>query len=285
MNVVVLLKQVPDTESLIEINADASDIKTDNLKWIMNPYDELAVEEGIRIREKLGSGKVTVLSVGPERATAAIRTALAMGADEGVLINDPALGKPDPLTTAKVLAAALKTVPFDLIIAGQRAVDDDSYLVPSAVAEYLGIPMLGMVVRQEITAGKIQCEQSLQDGTAVVEADLPALLTTQRGLNQPRYASLPNIMKAKKKPLETKNLAAIGLDAAQFGSRRAENEDPVARLSAPAQGLQNDLRGNGRRESGEVGPNTARRSRCSVNGRGRRDTHVKWHPGDYRNRR
>jgi electron transfer flavoprotein beta subunit len=218
MNVVVLLKQVPDTESLIEINADASDIKTDNLKWIMNPYDELAVEEGIRIREKRESGKVIVLSVGPERATAAIRTALAMGADEGVLISDPALGKPDPLTTARVLAAALQAVPFDLIIAGQRAVDDDSYLVPSAVAEYLGIPMFGMVVRQEITAGKIQCEQSMQDGTAVVEADLPALLTTQRGLNQPRYASLPNIMKAKKKPLETKSLAALGLDAAQLGA-------------------------------------------------------------------
>jgi electron transfer flavoprotein beta subunit len=218
MNVVVLLKQVPDTESLIEINADASDIKTDNLKWIMNPYDELAVEEGIRIREKQGSGKVTVFSVGPDRATAAIRTALAMGADEGVLISDPALGKPDPLTTAKVLAAALKAVPFDLIIAGQRAVDDDSYLVPTAVAEYLGIPMLGMVVRQEICGGKIQCEQSLQDGTAVVETDLPALFTTQRGLNQPRYASLPNIMKAKKKPLETKSLAALGLDAAQLGA-------------------------------------------------------------------
>jgi electron transfer flavoprotein beta subunit len=217
MNVVVLQKQVPDTESLIEINADASDIKTDNLKWIMNPYDELAVEEGIRIREKQGSGKVTVLSVGPDRATAAIRTALAMGADEGVLISDPALRKPDPLTTAKVLAAALKAVPFDLIIAGQRAVDDDSYLVPAAVAEYLGIPMLAMVVRQEISGSTIQCEQSLQDGTAVVEADLPALLTTQRGLNQPRYASLPNIMKAKTKPLETRDMAAIGLEAAQFG--------------------------------------------------------------------
>ena len=93
MNVVVLLKQVPDTESLIEINAAANDIKTDNLKWIMNPYDELGVEEAIRIREKRGSGKVTVLSFGPERATATIRTALAMGADEGILINDPALGK------------------------------------------------------------------------------------------------------------------------------------------------------------------------------------------------
>jgi electron transfer flavoprotein beta subunit len=216
MNVVVLLKQVPDTESLIEINADGSDVKTENLKWILNPYDEIAVEEAIRIREKLG-GQVTVLSVGPDRTAAAIRTALAMGADEGVLIDDPGLKKPDPLTTAKVLAAALKTMPFDLVIAGQRAVDDDSALVPSAVAEYVNVPMVGLVVRQEITGGKIQCEQSLQDGTAVVEADLPALLTTQRGLNQPRYASLPNIMKAKKKPLETKSLAALGLDAAAFG--------------------------------------------------------------------
>ena len=218
MNVVVLLKQVPDTESLIEINADGSDIKTDNLKWIVNPYDELAVEEGLRVREKLDSGKVTVLSVGPERAAAAVRTALAMGADEGLLITDPALVRPDPLATAKVLAAALRTIPFDLILAGQRAVDDDNYLVPSAVAEYLGIPMLGMVVHQEITGRNIRCELSLQDGTAVVEAELPVLLTTQRGLNQPRYASLPNIMKAKKKPLEIKSLAALGLGAAQVGA-------------------------------------------------------------------
>jgi electron transfer flavoprotein beta subunit len=233
MNVVVLLKQVPDTESLIEINADGSDIKTDNLKWIVNPYDELAVEEGLRVRERLGGGKVTVLSVGPERATAAVRTALAMGADEGVLINDPALVRPDPLATAKVLAAALKTIPFDLIIAGQRAVDDDSYLVPAAVAEYLSIPAICMVVRQEITGSKIQCEHSLQDGTAVVAADLPVLITTQRGLNQPRYASLPNIMKAKKKPLETRSLAALGLEAAQVGSGTAKTR--IRSLAFPPQ--------------------------------------------------
>jgi electron transfer flavoprotein beta subunit len=135
-----------------------------------------------------------------------------------VLIADAVLAKADPLVTAKVLATALKTIPFDLIVAGQRAVDDDSCLVPAAVAEFLGIPMLGLVVRQEITGRTIQCELSLQDGTAVVEADLPALMTTQRGLNQPRYASLPNIMKAKKKPLETRSLAALGLDAAQVGA-------------------------------------------------------------------
>lgn len=233
MNVVVLLKQVPDTESLIEINADASDIKADNLKWILNPYDELAVEEGIRIREKVGSGQVTVLSVGPDRTAAAIRTALAMGADAGVLINDPALEKPDPLITSKVLAAALKSIPFDVIIAGQRAVDDDSYLVPSAVAEYLNIPMLAMVVRQEITGGKMRCEQTLQDGTAVVEADLPLIFTTQRGLNQPRYASLPNIMKAKKKPLETKNLEGIGLATAAVAS--AAQKTRILSLAFPPQ--------------------------------------------------
>lgn len=233
MNMVVLVKQVPDTESLIEINSTADDIKTDNLKWIMNPYDELAVEEAIRIKEKQGNGKVTVLSFGTERVTSTIRTALAMGADEGVLISDPALGKTDAILTSKVLAAALKTIPYDLIIAGQRAVDDDNYSVPSAVAEYLGIPMIAMVVHQEINAGNIMCEHSLQDGTAVVEADLPALLTTQRGLNQPRYASLPNILKAKKKPLETKNLASLGLDATDFG--QAALKTRVLSLAFPPQ--------------------------------------------------
>jgi len=233
MNIVVLVKQVPDTESLIEINATADDIKTDNLKWIMNPYDELAVEEAIRIKEKQGNGKVTVLSFGTERVTSTIRTALAMGADEGLLVSDPAQGKSDALLTAKVLAAALKTISFDLVIAGQRALDDDNYTVPSAVAEYLGIPMIGMVVHQEINKGKIMCEHSLQDGTALVEADLPVLLTTQRGLNQPRYASLPNIMKAKRKPLETKNLAALGLAAADFG--QAALKTKVVSLAFPPQ--------------------------------------------------
>jgi electron transfer flavoprotein beta subunit len=233
MNIVVLVKQIPDTESLIEINATADDIKTDNLKWIMNPYDEMAVEEAIRIKEKLGNGKVTVLSVGAERVMSVIRTALAMGADEGLLISDPVLGKSDALLTAKVLSAALKTFPFDLIIAGQRALDDDNYSVPSAVAEYLEIPMIGMVVHQEINSGKIMCEHSLQDGTAVVEVDLPALLTTQRGLNQPRYASLPNIMKAKKKPLDTKNLAALGLSAVDFG--QAARKTRILSLAFPPQ--------------------------------------------------
>lgn len=211
MDIVVLMKQVPDTAALIQIDDDNVNIKTEDVKWVINPYDELAVEEAIRIREKQGAGKVTVLTVGMESAAANIRAALAMGADEGILICDPALEKIDPQITAKVIAAALKNLHFDLIIAGPRALDDDASYVPAAVSVYLDLPLLPTVIRQEITSGKIRCEQAVPEGIMVVEANLPAFITTQRGLNEPRYPSLVNIMKAKKKTIQTKTLADIGL--------------------------------------------------------------------------
>jgi electron transfer flavoprotein beta subunit len=212
VEIAVLLKQVPDTESIIMIGDDGRSIKTADLKWVINPYDEFAVEEALRIRESQG-GKVTIVSVGTDKAVEAIRTALAMGADEGVLINDPAIAGIDGLATARILAAAVKQIPYDLIIAGMRAVDDDNFQVGSAVAELLGIPNVSMVIKEELVDGKIRCHRTIEGGIEVVEASLPALFTTQRGLNEPRYASLPGIMKAKKKPLETKTLADIGLDA------------------------------------------------------------------------
>ena len=215
MDIVVLLKQVPATESIIAVADDGKSIKTDDLKWVISPYDEFAVEEALRIRDAVG-GKVTILTVGPDKATEAIRTALAMGADEGVLINDPAALECDNLGVARVLAAALKQIPFELIIAGQRAVDDDNYTVGTAVAEYLGIPSISMVNNQEIEDGRITCRQTIEGGTVTLEADLPILFTTQRGLNEPRYASLPGIMKAKKKPLATKTLADLGVDAGEL---------------------------------------------------------------------
>lgn len=215
MEIVVLLKQVPATESIIAVGGDGKSIKTDDLKWVISPYDEFAVEEALRIREAQG-GKVTILTVGSDKATEAIRTALAMGADEGVLINDPAALETDGLGVARILAAALKQMPFELIIAGQRAVDDDNYLVGTAVAEYLGIPNISMVNHQEIEDAMIKCRQTIEGGTVTLEADLPMLFTTQRGLNEPRYASLPGIMKAKKKPLVVKSLADLGIDAASL---------------------------------------------------------------------
>ena len=217
MEIVVLLKQVPATESYMVISDDGRSIKTDDLKWVINPYDEFAVEEALRIKEA-GGGTVTVLSVGTDKTVEAIRTALAMGADKGVLINDPAARRCDGLGLARILAAAAKTMPFDLIIAGMRAVDDDNYQVGPAVAEYLNIPHISMVVKAEIADGRITCHRTVEGGTVVLEAPLPALFTTQRGLNEPRYASLPVIMKAKKKPIDSKTLADLGLDAGQFAS-------------------------------------------------------------------
>ena len=212
MEIAVLLKQVPATESLIEITDDGKSIKTDDIKWVINPYDEFAVEEALQIKEAHG-GSVTIISVGPEKTTEAIRTALAMGADKGILINDPAAEGCDGLSTARILAAVLKEAPFDLIIAGQRAVDDDNFQVGPAVAEFLGIPNISMVIKQEIIDAKIRCHGTIDGGTVILEAPLPALFTTQRGLNEPRYASLPGIMKAKKKPIDIKTLADIGIEA------------------------------------------------------------------------
>ena len=222
MEIVVLLKQVPDTESTIQIDDDNTTIKTEDVKWIINPYDELAVEEALRIKEGQGGGKVTILTAGTQRAIEAIRTALAMGADEGVLIDDPLVASSDGLGIAKILAEALRDIPHDIIIAGHRAVDDDGYLVPAAVAELLGIPQISMVINQEITDGKLRCERTVDGGTVVIEAELPALFTTQRGINDPRYASLPGIMKAKKKPLQVRSLADLGLDPEQVGTQGAK---------------------------------------------------------------
>jgi electron transfer flavoprotein beta subunit len=210
VEIAVLLKQVPATESMILLAEDGMSIKTADLKWVINPYDEYAVEEALRIREVQG-GSVTVYSVGTDKTVEAIRTALAMGADAGVLIKDPVTAACDGLGIAKILAAAVKPGAYDLIIAGHRAVDDDMNLVGPAVAEYLGIPHISMVIRQEITDGRIRCLRTVEGGTLLIEAPLPMLFTTQRGLNEPRYASLPGIMKAKKKPLALRSLADIGL--------------------------------------------------------------------------
>jgi electron transfer flavoprotein beta subunit len=230
VDIVVLLKQVPDTEALIQIGEDQASIKTEDVKWVMNPYDELAVEEALRIKEQQG-GKVTILSVGPERTVESIRTGLAMGADEGVLVDDEAAEGSDALGTAKVLAAALKELGYDLIIAGMRAVDDDGYHVPAAVAELLGLAQMSMVVKEEISDGKIKCECAVDGGSVVVEAALPVLFTAQRGINEPRYASLPGIMKAKKKPLEKKKLADLGVDPGEVG--RSSSMCRVTAMSFP----------------------------------------------------
>ncbi len=222
MNVVVLLKQVPDTETVIRIEPDGKSITTRDIKWIINPYDEYAVEAALRLKDKQGAS-VTVLSLGPQRAVEAIRGALAMGADQGVLVDDPATEGADALGKARVLAAALKGIPFDLICCGHRAVDDDENQVGVMVAELLGIPHLALAVSLEVADGKVKVDRPIEGAKVSLEADLPALVTMggAHAIWNPRYASLPGIMKAKKKPLEVKKLADLGLAPDQTGAAAA----------------------------------------------------------------
>ena len=218
MNIIVCLKQVPDTETQIKVGSDGKSIVTDDIKWVMNPYDEHGVEEALRIKEKFG-GEVTVVGLGPKRVTESIRTALAMGADKGVLISDEALEGSDSLAVAKALAAAIKELDYDLIFSGQRGVDDDMGVVGANIAELLDMPQLSVIDKVEVAEdGKsVKVNRPIEGSTLVIEAPLPALITTQKGLNEPRYASLPGIMKAKKKPFDEKTLSDLGLDAAEFG--------------------------------------------------------------------
>ena len=221
MEILVLIKQVPATEAAVEIADDKVSIKKDKLNWVLNPYDEIAVEEALRIKAAHG-GRVTVLSVGPEKAEEAIRTAYAMGADQGLRVDVPQYGLLDALTTAKVIHAALKDARFDLIIAGQRAVDDDNFQVGSAVAELYSMPSISMVFKQEISNGKIICHKTIDGGFAKIEAPLPVLVTTQRGLNEPRYTSLPGIMQAKKKSIDVKTLSEIGIGTGEIEHQKVK---------------------------------------------------------------
>ena len=218
MNILVCLKQVPDTESQIKIAPDGISIATENIKWIINPYDEYAVEEALRLREKFG-GEVTIIGAGPKRVTESIRTALAMGADKGILVDDPAITGSDSLGIARILAAVIKDLDYDIILCGKQGVDDDYGIVGSILAELLGIPQISVVLKVEVSedASTVKAHREVEGGTLVIESPLPALITAQKGLNEPRYASLPGIMKAKKKPLDVKTIADLGLDASQVG--------------------------------------------------------------------
>jgi electron transfer flavoprotein beta subunit len=218
VNIICCLKQVPDTETQIKIASDGKSIVTDDIKWVMNPYDEFGVEEALRIKEKFG-GEVIVVGLGPKRVTESIRTALAMGADRGFLISDDALDGSDSIATAKALAAVIKDLEYDIIFTGQRGVDDDMGVVGAVLAEFLGIPHFSVIDKVEVSEdGKsVKVNRPIEGQTLVIESNLPALITAQKGLNEPRYASLPGIMKAKKKPLEEKTLSDLGLDAGEFG--------------------------------------------------------------------
>lgn len=210
MNIIACVKQVPDTESQIRVKPDGSGIDVTGIKWVMNPYDEFGVEESLKIKEKSG-GEVTIISVGPARALETIRTALAMGADKGIHINDAVFEEADAYTTAAALAAAIKSVPYDIIFCGQRAIDDDAGQVGAVLAELLNIPQVTVVTKVDVEGNSVKVIRPIEGAQLLIESSLPCVITTQKGLNEPRYASLPGIMKAKKKPVDVLDAASLGI--------------------------------------------------------------------------
>ncbi|MBW2221280.1 MAG: electron transfer flavoprotein subunit beta/FixA family protein [Deltaproteobacteria bacterium] len=240
MNSIVCMKQVPDTEAQIRVKPDGSGIVDSDIKFVMNPYDEYGVEEALLLKEKFG-GTVTIVCLGPERAVEAIRTGLAMGVDKAVHLDDPAFEGGDAFSTAKALAAAIKGMEYDLIFCGKQAIDDDLAQVGPALAEMLGIPQIVVVTKVEVSEDgkKAKVNRQIIGGEEIIEVPLPAVLTAQKGLNEPRYASLPGIMKAKKKEIKSVKIADLGLDPNAVGKAGAKTQ--ILKMYSPPQ-----------RESGKI---------------------------------
>ncbi|WP_423407600.1 electron transfer flavoprotein subunit beta/FixA family protein [Heyndrickxia sp. MSNUG] len=210
MNIYVLMKRTFDTEEKISI-ANGK-INEDGAEFIINPYDEYAIEEAIQVRDAHG-GEVTVVSVGSEEAEKQLRTALAMGADKAVLINiEDDVENGDQFTTAKILAEYLKDKEADLILGGNVAIDGGSGQVAPRVADQLGIPYVTTITKLEINGSTATITRDVEGDSEVIETSLPVLVTAQQGLNEPRYPSLPGIMKAKKKPLDELELDDLDLE-------------------------------------------------------------------------
>ncbi|ARU61622.1 electron transfer flavoprotein subunit beta [Tumebacillus avium] len=197
MNIFVCLKQTFDTEEKIVV--ENGQVKEDGVRFVMNPYDEYAVEEAIKLRDANG-GSVTVITIGPERAQEALRTALAMGADEAVHITDESLFG-DEYTASNVLAAYLKDQSYDIILCGNQAVDDGSGQVAIRLAELLNIPHVSTITKLEVSGTDVVAHRDAEGDLEIVGGNLPILVTAQQGLNDPRYPSLIGIRKANKKPL------------------------------------------------------------------------------------
>jgi electron transfer flavoprotein beta subunit len=223
MNIVVLVKQVPDTWSERKLRADDKTVDRDAADAVFNEMDEHGVEEALMLKEAHG-GEVTVVCMGPERAAETIRKALAMGADKAVHVSDDALRGSCAVGTSAALAAAIGTLDFDIVIAGTEASDARVGAMGAMLAERLGVPQLTAARSVEIDAGTVRIERQLDAGYEVVEADLPVVVSVIEKINEPRYPSFKGIMAAKKKELTTLSLADLGLDAAQVGAAGATSE-------------------------------------------------------------
>ncbi len=224
MNAIVCLKEVPDTETRIQVRDGA--VVEEGIQYVVNPYDEFALEEALQWQEKAG-GRVTLVSLGPARARESILKGLAMGADEVYHLSDPAFLGGDAYATAQALAAAIRTLgEYDIIFCGKQAVDEDNAAVGVMLAEMLDLPHVSVVTDLELDfeAGTGRAEREIEGGREVVEFPLPAVITAQKGLNEPRYPSFRGIRQARRKPFNTWTPGDVGLDAGQVGAAAAKLE-------------------------------------------------------------
>jgi len=228
----VCIKQVADTETRVKVAGDGKTLDPAGVTWILNPYDEFALEEALRIKEKKGAGNVTVISVGPERVKTGLRECLARGADDAIWVDSGSASFLDALGTATALAAAAKGGAYDFFWFGQKGGGYDESLVGPMFAELMGVPHVANVVKLEVGDGKVTADREIEGAHEIVESALPAALTAQKGLNEPRYASLKGIMAAKKKPVAEKKLVELGVpeaDPANAKTRWRKLELPPAR--------------------------------------------------------
>ena len=219
MNIVVCMKQVPDTAVERTLTGEGT-LDRASLDGLINELDEYAIEEGLKIAEAHG-GEVTILSMGPGKAADSIRKALSMGADKAVHVTDDGLAGSDALATSAALAAALRQVGFDLVILGSESTDARTGVVPAMLAERLGVPQLTLASKVDISGSDVTVRRVTDDGYAVVQASLPAVVSVVEKINEPRYPTFKGIMAAKKKPVQTLTLADLSVDASAVGLANA----------------------------------------------------------------
>lgn len=213
MNIFVFVKRVPDTESKIRINHETNSIDEEGLNCVLSPYDEFAMEEALLIREDKG-GKVTALSVGTEETMVVLKKCLAMGADEAVLIKDDTQESYDGLRTARIISHAMKTKfsDYGLLLFGKQAVGADNSQVPAMVAALLGLPQINVVTKLEIEGNTAVAHREIEGSSEIMNVPLPAVISAQKGLNEPRYETLKGIMMAKRKEIPVLTFQDLGLD-------------------------------------------------------------------------
>jgi len=220
MKILVCLKQVPHKDARLELAADGKWIQDANIKFEINDYDNYALEEALRVKDKDAATEVVVVCIGPDRVQQSLRTALGMGADRAVQIWDDALAGTDSLAAAKAIAAVAKSEKPDLVLMGLMSDDTNYALTGPILAQLLGVPHATGIVSAKLDGGQVEVERELEGGALeVVKVPLPCLLTAQTGMNEVRYASLKGIMQAKKKPLDKKALGDLGLDKGAVAAR------------------------------------------------------------------